>query len=510
MPEDLLKSKVIIIDFGSQYTQLIARRVRELNVYSEIYSCHTDPASILKERPGGIILSGGPGSIYARGPGITPSLFSSGIPLLGICYGMQLIAQGLKGRVQATKNREYGRTEIAVKRSPLFSGLPHRFIVWMSHGDSVTKLPTGFRILASSRSVPIAAIGSGKIFGLQFHPEVSHTQFGKKILKNFLFRVCRLEPSWSLSRFVESVVTEIRDKVKDRNVICGLSGGVDSATAATIVGSAVGKKLHTIFVDNGLLRRGEVNEVKRVFRRKYNFHFVDARRMFLRRLKDITDPEKKRRVIGETFIEVFEREAKRVRGVEYLVQGTLYPDVIESGCGIGPASIIKSHHNVGGLPKRMGLKLIEPLRYLFKDEVRKIARRLGLPDTIVSRKPFPGPGLAVRIIGPVTESRLETIRQADQILITEAKNYPVYERLWQIFPVLLPVSSVGVMGDKRCYGETIVIRAVKSEDGMTADWARLPYDLLEKVARRITNEIKGIVRVVYDLTSKPPATIEWE
>ncbi|RKX69253.1 GMP synthase (glutamine-hydrolyzing), partial [candidate division WOR-3 bacterium] len=344
----------------------------------------------------------------------------------------------------------------------------------------------------------------------QFHPEVSHTRFGKQMLKNFLFQVAGLKRAWNLGRFIDEKIAEIKTMAKEGNVICGISGGVDSATAATIVSRAVGRRLHLIFVDNGLLRAGEVAEVKRFFHRGYNFHFVDARRIFLKRLKGVVDPEKKRKIIGRTFIEVFEKEAGRIRDVRYLVQGTLYPDVIESGHGIGPASVIKSHHNVGGLPEEMGLRLIEPLRLLFKDEVRRIAKRLGLPAAIVNRKPFPGPGLAVRIIGAVDENRLETLRRADAILIEEAKQFPIYRKLWQIFPVLLPVSSVGVMGDKRSYGETIVIRAVVSEDGMTADWARLPYDLLERVARRITNEIEGIVRVVFDLTSKPPATIEWE
>ncbi len=499
---------IAVIDFGSQYTQLIARRVRECGVYSEIFSCFIDKLKI--ENLEGIILSGGPGSVYQENIKRFRYFFEYDFPVLGICYGMQLVAQTFGGRVQHTRCREYGPAEIKTRKNILFDGLPDSFNVWMSHGDTVVRIPEGARIIASTEFNPIAGFQFKNFYCLQFHPEVRHTQFGIKIINNFLYKICRAKRFWSMGRFISEKIKEIRETVCDKKAICAISGGIDSTVAGILTSRAIGKNFIGIFVDNGLLRFNEREEVVKNLKNRINLKVVDARNRFLNRLKGIEDPEKKRKIIGEEFIRIFEKEAKKVRGAKFLIQGTLYPDVIESGKGIGPSAVIKSHHNVGGLPKKMDLKIIEPLRMLFKDEVREIAKRLKMPKTFIERKPFPGPGLAVRIIGPVTEERLAILRKADRILQEEARNLKFYKDIWQIFAVLLPLGSVGVMGDKRTYESVCAIRAVYSEDGMTADWVKLPDDFLRNVSRRITNEVKGINRVVYDITSKPPSTIEWE
>jgi GMP synthase (glutamine-hydrolysing) len=501
---------IAVIDFGSQYTQLIARRVRECRVYSEIYSHAIQLNDLADKEIEGIILSGGPGSVYKKRYYLSDEFFDLGVPILGICYGMQLTAQMLGGAVAYSRIREYGHAVIKTRTAPLFKKLPARFNVWMSHGDAVQRLPRGARVIARTESTPIAGFQFGKIYGLQFHPEVHHTQYGRKIINNFITQVCKAKKTWSMSKFIERQVDDIKQTVGSDKVICAVSGGVDSTVAAALTTKAVGDRFTGIFVDNGLLRHAEKEEVARTIGKRVNLRVVNAKRQFLSKLRNIKDPEQKRKIIGREFIRIFEAEAKKIKGVRFLVQGTLYPDVIESGKGIGPSAVIKSHHNVGGLPRKMHLKIIEPLRLLFKDEVRRLGRILKLPTAFIERKPFPGPGLAVRIVGPVTEKRLDILRQADRILLAEASKLKVFPGIWQIFAVLLPLGSVGVMGDKRTYDSVCAIRAVCSEDGMTADWVRLDPAFLGRVSRRITNEVKGINRVVLDITSKPPATIEWE
>jgi len=510
--------KVIILDFGSQYTQLIARRIREQKVYCEIHPYTLSPDAIKGNATKGIILSGGPASVYDKGaPRIDAELFQLGIPVLGICYGMQLMTSLLGGHVAPSKEREYGKAELRIDQPyQIFAGLDQEqtYRVWMSHGDRVEKLPPGFRTFAHSPNSPIAAMGDPDrgLVGLQFHPEVAHTEIGGQILSNFLFRICQCQGSWDMRSFVEASVKRIKEEVGKERVICALSGGVDSSVVAALVHKAIGDRLTCIFVDNGLLRKGEDQEVLSILRDSFhwNLHFVDARGEFLSRLKGIEDPEQKRKVIGELFIKIFEKEAGKLGRVGYLAQGTLYPDVIESVSFKGPSATIKSHHNVGGLPERMHLKLIEPLRELFKDEVRRVGEELGMPDRIVYRQPFPGPGLAVRVLGEVTEERLNVLREADAISQDEIVKAGLYRDIWQSFAVLLPVRTVGVMGDERTYEHVIALRAVTSLDGMTADWARLPYELLGLIANRIINEVQGVNRVVYDISSKPPSTIEWE
>ncbi|MGE5279235.1 MAG: glutamine-hydrolyzing GMP synthase, partial [Deltaproteobacteria bacterium] len=505
-----LKNAVLILDFGSQYTQLIARRIRENKVYSKIVP-HTLPAEEIKKiGPRGLVLSGGPSSVYdEKSPKCDKAIFKLGIPILGICYGQQLMAHVLGGKVKRTREREFGPQELFIDdHADFFNGLPGNITSWMSHGDYVIKLPKGFHGIAHTLSTPFAGFCSNdrKLFGVQFHPEVVHTARGSQIISNFLYRVCRCRPSWEMGAFIRDTVAGIRETVGKDNVVCGLSGGVDSSVAAALVHKAVGRQLRCIFVDNGLVRHKEPEEIKAIFRSQLhmNLDFVDARRRFLKKLAGVLDPERKRKIIGEEFIRVFEEEAKKVKRVRHLVQGTLYPDVIESVSATGsPSAKIKTHHNVGGLPERMHLKLIEPLRELFKDEVREIAKQLGLPNEIITRQPFPGPGLAVRIVGEITPERLEILRQADDIFVAEIRKAGLYEEVWQSFAVLLCVKSVGVMGDERTYDYVIGLRCVSSTDGMTADWVRLPPELLAKVSSRIINEVKGANRVVYDISSKP-------
>jgi GMP synthase (glutamine-hydrolysing) len=513
-----MNEQIVILDFGSQYTQVIARRVRECNVYSTIIPFHTTAAEIAAMKPSGIILSGGPSSVYeAKAPLPDKALFALGLPVLGICFGLQLFAQFLGGRVEKGLKREYGKGTLMVKdpSCALFARLPAQLQVWNSHGDKLTKIPRGFQPVAVTENSEYAVIENRakKFFGLQFHPEVAHTPRGKEIIANFVHGVCGCGKNWTMRNYAEQAIAQIRAQVGSERVILGLSGGVDSSVAAVLLHQAIGDQLTCIFVNNGLLRAHEAEGVQEVFGRniKLKLQYENSARLFLKKLKGATDPERKRKIIGKTFIDVFQAATKRAGQAKFLAQGTLYPDVIESVSIAGnPAALIKSHHNVGGLPKGMKFKLVEPLKNLFKDEVRLLGLELGLPKEIVYRQPFPGPGLAVRILGEVTPARCEILRNADAIVVEEMKACGLYYKIWQSFAVLLPVRSVGVMGDERTYDYTIAIRAVDSQDGMTADWVKLPYDLLEKLASRIINEVKGVNRCVFDITSKPPGTIEWE
>ena len=505
---------ILVVDFGAQYAQLIARRVREAHVYSEIVPRDIPLADLLARKPAGIIFSGGPASVHVEGaPSFDPAVYDSGVPILGICYGAQLVAQQLGGEVARTGVAEYGRTALeVVAGSPLFEDLPSTQDVWMSHADSIVAPPVGFRVTARTEAVPVAALEDvdRRIFGVQFHPEVAHTARGQEVLKHFLYEVCGCRPTWTMTSIIESAVDSIRAQVGSERVLCGLSGGVDSAVAAAIVHKAIGGQLTCVFVDTGLMRSGEAEQVEDTFRRQFQVDLVHVKASdrFLEELDDVIDPEAKRKAIGETFIRVFEEVAEDYEDARFLVQGTLYPDVIESGSK--DAARIKSHHNVGGLPDDMTFELVEPLRNLFKDEVRAVGEELGLPEEIVWRQPFPGPGLAVRIVGTVTPERLEILRQADAIVLEEIKRAGLYRELWQSFAVLLAVRTVGVMGDERTYAYPVVVRAVTSDDAMTADWARLPGDLLERLSSRIIAEVPGVNRVALDITSKPPGTIEWE
>jgi GMP synthase (glutamine-hydrolysing) len=510
--------KVAVVDYGSQYTQLIARRIREAGIYSEIFPPDV-PLHRLVDHDA-IVLSGGPSSVYDPGaPLPAREIFDTGRPVLGICYGMQAMAALLGGAVEPSSQREYGRADLRIEGDDaLLEGLhpdgPDGTTVWMSHGDKVLVAPPGWRLLASTTTCPVAAMGdpARRLYAVQFHPEVAHTPQGRRVLENFLFRVAGLRPGWSMASFAESAVAAIRRQVGRERVLCALSGGVDSAVVAVLVHRAVGDQLTCVFVDNGLLRRGEGDAVRRTFQDHFrmNLVYADAAKRFVERLRGVTDPEQKRKLIGAEFIAVFEEEAMRLGTVPFLAQGTLYPDVIESTSFRGPSATIKTHHNVGGLPADLGFKLVEPLRELFKDEVREVGRLLGLPDAVVWRQPFPGPGLAVRILGEVTEERLSVLREADAIVQEEVEAAGLARELWQAFAVLLPVRTVGVMGDFRTYAQVVALRAVVSLDAMTADWARLPYELLARISTRVTNEVKGVNRVVYDISSKPPATIEWE
>lgn len=505
---------VIILDFGGQYTQLIARRIRECRVYCEILPYDTPVAELAARKPQAIVLSGGPSSVYMEGaPQVDPDVYRIGIPILGICYGMQLMTVQLGGKVRRAERREYGKTTLEkLSGDVLFKGLEAREQCWMSHGDTVEEAPPGFTVLGRTSASPVAAMGAPerRLYAVQFHPEVAHTPKGKIILENFLYDVCGCRGDWTMASFLESMVSRIRDEVGDGRVLCALSGGVDSSVAAALVHRAVGDRLTCVFVNQGLMRKNEPEEVQRVFRGQFNMNlvYVDATDRFLDKLAGVTDPERKRKIIGNEFIRVFEEEAAKLGQVDYLVQGTVYPDVVESGTKT--AAVIKSHHNVGGLPEDMRFKLIEPLKWLFKDEVRKLGEELGLPEHIVWRQPFPGPGLAVRVLGEVTREKLAVLREADAIVTEEIRRAGLYREIWQSFAVLPSMKSVGVMGDQRTYAYTVVLRAVESTDAMTADWVRLPYEVLETISSRIVSEVPEINRVVYDITPKPPGTIEWE
>ena len=517
------RQMIAILDFGSQYSELIARRIRETEVYSEVLSYRTTAAQLRDLNPKGIILSGGPSSVYDdRAPLCDPEIWNLGIPVIGVCYGMQLMVQQLGGLVERAERGEYGKANLLVdSTSKLLEAMPDSSVMWMSHGDSVMKMPDGFELLAHTDNTPCAAIAdtTRNFYGVQFHPEVVHSQSGQILIRNFVYQVCGCRPTWTTEAFVEQAIREVKERVGDKQVLLALSGGVDSSTLAFLLHRAIGDKLTCMFIDQGFMRKGEPERLVKLFDEQFHIPVVhvQARDRFLSVVKGISDPEEKRKKIGHEFIRVFESESKRLGPFDYLAQGTLYPDVIESAdtnadpaTGERVAVKIKSHHNVGGLPKDLQFKLIEPLRKLFKDEVRKVGQILGLPDEIVKRQPFPGPGLAIRILGEITEEKLDILRDADLIVRQEVNKAGLYNEIWQAFAVLLPVRSVGVMGDKRTYAFPIVLRMVKSEDGMTADWARVPYEILETISTRIVNEVKGVNRVVYDITSKPPGTIEWE
>jgi GMP synthase (glutamine-hydrolysing) len=506
---------ILILDFGAQYTQLIARRIRESNVYSEIHPHYFEIEKIKNLNPNGIILSGGPMSIYDKdAPQIDPEIFNLNLPILGICYGLQLISKNFNGTVEQAANREYGKTEIELLRSTKLLSKVNNSVVWMSHGDHLTEVPEGFNVDARSENSPICAISNEQknIYGVQFHPEVAHTIEGKKIIDNFLFNICNCKADWTPGNFIETSITEIRERVKSKKAICALSGGVDSSVAALLVDKAIGQNLICIHVDSGLMRKNESKNIIKMFQENYDLKLVhiDASERFINNLEGVSDPEQKRNIIGNTFIEVFEEEAKKYDNVEFLIQGTLYPDVIESVSVKGASVTIKTHHNVGGLPEKMHLKLIEPFRELFKDEVRKIGHELNLPDSFIGRHPFPGPGLAVRILGEITEKNLAILRETDDIYINELIHFDIYNEIWQAFAVLLPIQTVGVMGDARTYENVIALRAVTSTDGMTADWYQFNHDFLASVSNKIIRNVRGVNRVVYDISSKPPSTIEWE
>ena len=507
---------ILILDFGSQYTQVIARKIRESHVYCEIFPGNKKLDEIQNiDSVQAIILSGGPASVYEKdAPKPDPKVWQMNVPVLGICYGMQLIAHQLGGKVQHSKNREYGLADIVVKsKSLLYAGLKNKMPVWMSHGDKLTKLPKGFKVVASSKNCPNATIvnDKGTIYGVQFHPEVHHSPFGKQILDNFLFKVCKLKQDWTMKNYIKDEIARIKKQVGKGKVLCALSGGVDSSVAAIMMHKAIGKQLVSVYVDHGLQKLGETERVRKIFGKKFgkNLIIVDAKKLFLNKLKGITEPEQKRKIIGHTFIDVFEKQAKKIKGISFLLQGTIYPDVIESA-KIGKAVTIKSHHNVGGLPEKMKMKLVEPLKSLFKDEVRLLGRELKIPNEIIDRQPFPGPGLAIRTLGEITEEKLRIVKEADAIVDQEIRKAGLYEKIWQSFAIILPVKTGGVMGDQRTYEHVIVIRAVNSVDAMTADGVKLPYEILGKISSRIINEVKGANRVVYDISQKPPATIEWE